>query len=153
MKLIRIVHAQNKSVPNDTFAELMRDVLATGSTFRFSANGISMHPCIRNRDFITIAPANSKYRVGDIVAAQSSRNPLLVHRIIKISSDVLFLKGDNSDDIDGMFPYESILGKVVEVERNHKFIKFGVEFGNPFFSFLSRNNLIHPIMQVIARLH
>jgi signal peptidase I len=152
MKLLRIVQAQNKSVPNDTFAELMRAVLATGNTFRFSANGISMFPCIRNGDLITIAPITNKLQVGDIVAAQSNRNPLLVHRIIRNSPTGFSLKGDNSDAMDGMFPINSILGKVVEVERNHKSITLGVKFGNPIFSFLSKINLIVPIMQLVARL-
>jgi hypothetical protein len=152
MKLLRIVQAQNKTVPNDTFAELMNAVLSTGNTFRFSANGISMYPCIRNGDSITIASITNKLRVGDIVAAQSSRNPLLVHRIISICPDGFSLKGDNSDDVDGMFSRESILGKVVEVERNHKSITLGVKFGNSIFSFLSKNNFIVPIMQIIARL-
>lgn len=77
-------------------------------------------------DLLSIEPRDlKKIRIGEIVAYRNNRKDesdnLIVHRIIKISSNILFTKGDNNRNID-TFPVskENLVGKVILYERKGK---------------------------------
>jgi signal peptidase I len=108
------------SLSGNAVLALLSAVHEKGAGFRFRAPGISMYPTIRDGDIITLSPLNGiKPVTGDIVGFRHpDTGKLIVHRIIKISSDSFLAKGDNSRDTDGVTPILNILGVVTSVERN-----------------------------------
>jgi signal peptidase I len=99
---------------------LLSAVHEKGADFRFRATGASMSPTIRDGDIITLSPPKGLKPVsGDILAFRHpTTGKLIVHRVIKLSSDTFLGKGDNSLDPDGLIPMSNILGVVTRVERN-----------------------------------
>ena len=77
--------------------ELMRAVHEKGGVFRFQARGFSMSPFIKNEDVLTIAPPDSVYETGDVLAfIRPQSQKLAVHRAVARKKDAYFIKGDNN---------------------------------------------------------
>ncbi|MDD1701597.1 MAG: S24/S26 family peptidase [Methanoregula sp.] len=116
------------SLSGPALAGLTREILDRGLLFRFTAPGTSMSPFIRDRDVITLAPFQSaSCRPGDVVAfVRPGTERLVVHRVIQMTGDGCFIKGDNTPENDGEIPCSCILGKVVRVERTGKTVRFGL---------------------------
>ena len=150
-KYVRADQAQ-LAIPNAAFAELMTAVLDKGAPFRFQAAGFSMMPFIRSGDVITIAPAPARIRFGDVVAFESSSSgKLVVHRIVRVSSDGYIIKGDNSPESDAGVPGSRILGRVARVERRGKRVRLGLRCERAFIAFLSRRDWLTPIVRTAWR--
>jgi signal peptidase I len=110
------------TMPSAAFAILMTAVLDKSAPFRFQAAGFSMTPFIRSGDVITIAPTSAPIRFGDVVAFENlSSGKLVVHRVVRVSSDSYIIKGDNSPESDEVVPVSRILGRVVGIgDRAHR---------------------------------
>lgn len=105
------------------FFELNRALLEEGKSVRFQAKGWSMHPFIRNGDFITVSPIeNSSIKVGDVVFYSTAGNRFIVHRVInkyaKDGSLTMLIKGDACFGPPESVNSQNVLGKVVAIERD-----------------------------------
>lgn len=87
-------------------------------------NGDCMSPEINNGDVVNIYKYYSLPKVGDVVLLLDENNCFRLHRIVKISNDKYYIKGDNSYFFDNVVGIETIVG----------FYKLGSEYKN--------NNLI-----------
>ncbi len=94
----------------------------TAPPVRIQLNGISMHPLVRmNRDYVTIAPVREPPAAGDIVLFMNGNTGrYVVHRLWKAEDGKTLIWGDNCPEPDGWFPAETILGKVVLIERGKR---------------------------------
>lgn len=109
------------------FIKLSREILKEGGSIRFQAHGRSMHPFIRDEDFLIVKPTKiSDIRVGDVVLFQVSMSRLSVHRVVKINSSsdeiMLMVRGDLSTVPDQAVSSETYLGRVISIERDGKVI-------------------------------
>jgi ribosomal protein S18 acetylase RimI-like enzyme len=82
-----------------------------------------MRPFIQDGDLIIVSPlCNHTTRVGDVVLYKTVDDRAIVHRVIwkstKGSGTVFFIKGDAAFSQPEEIYMESILGKVVAIERN-----------------------------------
>lgn len=120
------------------FEATLREVLAAGHGARFRAEGDSMHPVIRNGDYLQVVPcAPSELRRGDVILAATARG-LTAHRIVRVSGRLIITRGDNSLRSDPPVDAASVIGRVAEVEqitgdsrkidRSVKIIRFAVTF-------------------------
>ena len=103
--------------------KLSRDILEKGKSIRFQAKGWSMHPFIRDGDFIVVSPVkSSSIRKGDIVFYSNAENKIIVHRIIRKYKQkgrmTVLVKGDASFSSPEKMDIQNVLGKVIAVERN-----------------------------------
>ncbi len=84
--------------------------------------GFSMYPTLRPGDEV-VGLKNNSIKVGDIVGYKV-QNQNVLHRIIKIEKDEIYIKGDNSLAAD---PYpilkEDIIGKLTKIRRRAKIYK------------------------------
>jgi signal peptidase I len=113
---------------NDEFRDLADQLLNAGHGVRFTANGMSMYPCITDGDILDIAPLDgNRINRGDILLFVSAGERLLAHRVVNTrrQNGRLFylLKGDCSTSPDGWFPLESILGRINVVNRRSQKIR------------------------------
>ena len=98
--------------------ELIADLLTRGHSVRFQARGDSMHPIIRDEDYLHIVPHDgSPITRGDVVLTLSERG-LTVHRVVDIDGDVIITRGDNAAAPDPSLHSSRILGRVSYVERD-----------------------------------
>ena len=126
---------------NYPVAGLMRDVLEKGRPFRYEARGTSMHPFIRDGDFVTVGPlSGGGPRTGDVVAfVHAATGGVRVHRIVRIDDGRYLLKGDNALVDDGLLAREAILGVVVRIERDGRTRRLGPALRSAALARLSRS--------------
>jgi len=126
-------------------AEVAREVLSRGHSFRFLAPGTSMSPFIRNGDVVTLAPFDSAAcALGDVVAfVQPGSGRLVVHRVVEVANDNCRIQGDNNPTEDGQFPFECITGTVARVERDGRTVLFGLGPERAVIAWFSRRRWLH----------
>jgi signal peptidase I len=99
------------------FEPTLRAVLAAGHGARFRVEGDSMHPVIRDGDYVQVVPyTTTELRRGDVVLASTGRG-LTAHRIVRIEGRQVITRGDNSLRADPPVESANVLGKVVQVEQ------------------------------------
>jgi len=101
---------------------LTGELLAAGGVVRFQANGGSMYPFIRGREVVRVKPAPPRgIRYGDIVLYKSPGDSAILHRVLKIRKSgeniQFYIRGDSLGEADGYINGDSVVGKVVVVER------------------------------------
>jgi radical SAM protein with 4Fe4S-binding SPASM domain len=103
----------------EVLQQLLEAVIKRGMSFRFAARGHSMHPFIRDRDVVTVAPLPERpLRQGEIVAfRQPESGNLILHRIREVRGGRLLVQGDNLPQPDGEVGDNDVLGLVTRAER------------------------------------
>ena len=121
-------HVSNLDLNHEGFLDLLEAVPAKGKPFRFRVAGISMHPYIKDGDVVTIEKTQGKIlRIGDVVAAIHPQNGrLMIHRIIKKTSDGYLVNGDNIPNSDVIVQSDKILGIVSSISRDGVPVLFGL---------------------------
>jgi SOS-response transcriptional repressor LexA len=97
------------------------DLLASGHAVQFQARGDSMHPLIRDHDYLHVEPVD-RIRVGDIVLVLAERG-LTAHRVIACRDGMVVTRGDNAPAADEAAPRSKVLGKVTSVIRGGRQVK------------------------------
>ncbi len=89
---------------------------SSGSVRYCAYNGRSMHPTLFEADLLEIEQP-SRICVGDVILFVSKEN-LVVHRVVSITSEGISTRGDNNNDDDpGIVAPEMIVGIVVSAWR------------------------------------
>jgi signal peptidase I len=110
------------------FSDISTQILNNGGSFSFKAHGSSMYPFICDGDILTVKQIEySALRVGDIAFYRSSDDRIIVHRVVdkKRQSNklMLLMRGDSVFNNDGWIYSDQVLGKVVSIQRDKKFIQ------------------------------
>ena len=131
----------------------MQAVLEKGLSFRFRAKGWSMAPFIRDGDIVTLSPLKiASPRVGDIYAfVHPVMHKMVVHRAVAKYEKGLLFKGDNSlGKKDGVIPFELLLGRVIQIERNNHRVCLGLGVERYLIAWLSRLGFLTPMYLWLA---
>ncbi len=149
-----VSHGGELNLSNRGQMELLRALGERGVPLRTMVCGFSMHPFIRNRDVLTIAPLiNRPPRTGEVVAfTHPVTGRLVIHRVTAKKGGRWLLRGDNSLKADGLVGSGDILGSVVRVERQGREVTpgIGAGAGSCLIAFLSKHNLLIPGMKLTA---
>lgn len=85
---------KNITIGNDVFFnDLVIPILNEGNTVTFFAKGKSMEPTIKDGEKVCLKKLND-YKIGDVVLAKIFDKRFVLHRIVQLSRDSVFLKGD-----------------------------------------------------------
>ena len=136
-------------------AELVRLVSERGFASSFEVSGSSMMPFIRSRDKVCISPIEkNEIRRGDVLAFVIGEDcHMLIHRVVKISDQGFLCKGDNqAQNIDGWIAYDDVIGKVTEIRREGKAVKFGLGVVKGLIARLSIQNRLVPLVSGLRRM-
>ncbi len=139
------------SLSNFGQKELLLAMMEKGAALRITARGFSMHPFIRDKDVLTIAPLkNQPLTVGDVVAfTQPATDRLAIHRIVGRKNNGWIIKGDNCLEPDGIVPEDKIIGRVSRIERNDSDVGLAINQAGYLIAFLSRTNFLTGGKQVM----
>ena len=142
------------SLSGPAFVDLLVAVFDKGVPFRFRAGGSSMMPFIRDGDVITVAPLGDvPPRTGDVIAfTWPHEQRLVIHRAVGKRDDAFLTQGDNASGPDGFIPAESVLGRVIRVERAGKTVRLGLGPERLLIAFLTRRRLLRPLLLPLWRL-
>ena len=104
------------------FHALVEEALAAGTVVRFSAEGTSMDPTIRDGDVITIAPETPDGLVRGDVVLYRHHSRMLAHRLIAVTAcgaeRRFHFRGDAKAACDPPVGADALLGTVISVRRN-----------------------------------
>jgi hypothetical protein len=100
-------------LPGRELMPLIRAALERGQCVRLTANGSSMLPFIYNGETVELVPPRSSLMRGDIVLAQTAEDRYVLHRVVQIEGDAVFLRGDAQNHREGPLPRQAVLGRAV----------------------------------------
>jgi hypothetical protein len=102
-------------VPARELMPVIRAALLRNQHVRLTATGSSMFPFIRGGDVVELEPLLLPPVVGDLVLAQcpvcSEGERYVLHRVIRILGEEIFLRGDAQQDCEGPFRQGDLLGR------------------------------------------
>ncbi|MFC2064440.1 signal peptidase I [Chloroflexota bacterium] len=124
--------------------ELLKYALEQKVSVRMTVYGDSMTPFLRNGDVILLSPLeNNPPKIGDILAfEQTGIQKLVIHRIVHIDPEGFEMKGDNHHRSDGIILPRQILGRVINIEHNHKNANIGISRVKSWIAWLSKIDLL-----------
>jgi hypothetical protein len=109
-------------VPARELMPVIRAALLRNQHVRLTATGASMFPFIRGGDVVELEPLLLPPVVGDLVLAQcpagSEGERYVLHRVIRILGEEIFLRGDAQKDCEGPFTRGDLLGRATRVYRH-----------------------------------
>ena len=79
-----------------------------------------MMPLIRRgKDPVTIAPLHRPVKIGDVVLLTTGPDRYVVHRVWKISAEMIRTLGDNCVNPDPWITEDCVLGQAILYSRNN----------------------------------
>lgn len=105
------------NLPMSEMVEMIKEVVSTDGEFRLYPRGTSMLPLIVEGKDSVILTKPSLLCVGDIVLYIRENGQYVLHRIVKIKGNNLFLCGDNQTDIETGVTTNEVIAKVTAVYK------------------------------------
>lgn len=107
-----------KRIPNELFFVWVESEIEKGNSVRLRLKGNSMLPFLRNGvDEVVLYPCKKEdLHPMDIVLFRFKGRHLL-HRIIKMDNNLLYIRGDGSIKAKEVCLYSDVVGKVQEIIR------------------------------------
>lgn len=90
--------------------------LKRGQRVRLTVTGGSMRPFLHAGGIAELEPVDSAPLVGDVLLVRCGSEPgrYVLHRLVRVEGEKLFLRGDAQEYSDGPFAQKDVLGRVVE---------------------------------------
>ena len=103
------------NLPMSEMVGLIEEVISGDGEFRLYPRGTSMLPLIRQGKDSVILVKPGLLSIGDIVLYRRKNGQFVLHRIIKIKGDNLYLCGDNQSEIETGITTNDVIAKVKAV--------------------------------------
>ena len=109
----------NQSLASD-FLLIIQDSLQKTGSARFRVISNSMLPLIKNGDWIEVIMMHeiSSLRIGDIILYRRPSD-FLLHRVVKMTEDLIWTKGDRNRTIDAPINRSDVLAKLTKIQKNN----------------------------------
>ena len=106
----------------DVARDLARELSESGQRLKLEVISPSMLPMLRPGDKIVVQNTGAEsLEIGDVVIALR-KGEFITHRLVGLGSKDCYTKGDNACYLDSPVKLESILGKVIAIEREDNII-------------------------------
>jgi hypothetical protein len=114
-------------LPNDVYIESVKTEIEKGKQVRVKTKGYSMIPFISgdHGEILLKKTDEHSFRKGAILLVQLSAKRFVVHRLYKISGDLLVLKGDGNIHLTEQCTRDQVLAEVIGVVENGRIIREG----------------------------
>lgn len=140
------------SLSSINLGALVKSVVEAGQGIQFRAKGNSMFPTIKDGDLIKITQYTEiSPNTGDVVAYldHNTRN-LIIHRIVDLTSDIFFAKGDSCFRKDPPQPINTIIGYISAINHREN-ILWGINHRvcKKYYTFFSKIGIIPSIAYIL----
>lgn len=130
----------------------MSAVIERRKPFRFTARGFSMYPFIRDGDVLTVVPLAEPPRRGDVVACRfAASESVVVHRVVAHETSGYAIRGDNTEEPDGVVTPSDVVGVVDRVERAGTQVRLGSGVERRLIAALSERGWLVPVVHAARR--
>ena len=104
----------------DDLMPLIRERLAAGQTVRFSPQGVSMLPMLRQGiDSVVLASPPEKLKKYDLPLYRRENGQYVLHRIVSVNDGYVCI-GDNQFEPEAGLCHEQMIAVVTEFYRGHR---------------------------------
>lgn len=140
-----------RRVDTDVYVSMLRDLVNEGKECRLLISGSSMAPfLVHERDSIVFSKPDRELRRGDMVFYQRDNGQYVMHRILKVKPEGLYIIGDAQTEVEGPVKPEQVFALVTKVNRKGKWVGPG-NFWWWFFSTVWLR--LFPIRRLILKLY
>ena len=144
-----------RRVDTKEYVDVLRGLTEEGKEVSMLVAGSSMNPfLIHYRDTIFFKKPERPLRRGDMVFYQRSSGQYVMHRILRVKPEGLYIVGDAQTEIEGPVRPQQVFAIITRVKRKGKMIGPG-DFWWKFFEgpWLCLLPFRHVIMRLYARAH
>ena len=140
-----------RRVDTDVYVSMLRDLVNEGKECRLLISGSSMAPfLVHERDSIIFSKPDRELRRGDMVFYQRDNGQFVMHRILHVKTEGLYIIVDAQTEVEGPVRPEQVFALVTKVNRKGKWIGPG-NFWWWFFSTVWLR--LFPIRRLILKLY
>ena len=140
-----------RRVDTDVYVSMLRDLVNEGKECRLLISGSSMAPfLVHERDSILFSKPDRELRRGDMVFYQRDNGQYVMHRILKVKPEGLYIIGDAQTEVEGPVRPEQVFALVTKVNRKGKWVGPG-NFWWWFFSTVWLR--LFPVRRLILKLY
>ena len=140
-----------RSVDTDAYVSMLRDLVNEGKECRLLISGSSMAPfLVHERDSIIFSKPDRELRRGDMVFYQRDNGQYVMHRILHVRPEGLYIIGDAQTEVEGPVKPEQVFALVTKVNRKGKWVGPG-NFWWWFFSTVWLR--LFPVRRLILKLY
>ena len=140
-----------RRVDTDAYVSMLRDLVNEGKECRLLISGSSMAPfLVHERDSILFSKPDRELRRGDMVFYQRDNGQFVMHRILHVKPEGLYIIGDAQTEVEGPVKPEQVFALVTKVNRKGKWIGPG-NFWWWFFSTVWLR--LFPVRRLILKLY
>lgn len=110
-----------KQLPMETIVSLIRESLSEGKSVRFSPNGVSMRPMLRQgKDSVVLSPVPERLKKYDLPLYQRKDGKYVLHRIVRVG-DTYTCLGDNQLKEEAGLKHEQMIALVTGFYRGDRY--------------------------------
>lgn len=114
-------------LPSRVLIPLVHAALNRGQNVRLTVKGDSMIPFIHNGDLIELEPIRSNLSTSDIVLAKTANGYFVLHRIVHIKDENVWLRGDSQNYCEGPIARKKIIGRAIKL--SHEGFNYSLNHG------------------------
>ena len=112
-----------RRLDTDAYVSALRDLVNEGKECRLLISGSSMAPfLVHERDSIIFSKPQRELRRGDMVFYQRETGQFVMHRILHVKPEGLYIVGDAQTEIEGPVNPKQVFAVVTKAQRKGKWI-------------------------------
>lgn len=112
-----------RKLDTDAYISTLRDLVNQGKEVRLIISGSSMTPfLVHERDSILFSKPDSPLKRGDMVFYQRENGQFVMHRILHVKPEGLYIIGDAQVEIEGPVNPSCVFARITKVNRKGKWI-------------------------------
>lgn len=112
-----------RRLDTDAYVSALRDLVNEGKECRLLISGSSMAPfLVHERDSIIFSKPQRELQRGDMVFYQRETGQFVMHRILHVKPEGLYIVGDAQTEIEGPVNPKQVFAVVTKAQRKGKWI-------------------------------
>ncbi len=112
-----------RRLDTDAYVSALRDLVNEGKECRLLISGSSMAPfLVHERDSIIFSKPQRELQRGDMVFYQRETGQFVMHRILHVKPEGLYIVGDAQTEIEGPVNPSQVFAVVTRAQRKGKWI-------------------------------
>lgn len=112
-----------RRLDTDAYVSALRDLVNEGKECRLLISGSSMAPfLVHERDSIIFSKPQRELQRGDMVFYQRENGQFVMHRILHVKPEGLYIVGDAQTEIEGPVNPSQVFAVVTRAQRKGKWI-------------------------------
>lgn len=112
-----------RKLDTDAYLSTLRDLVNQGKEVRLIISGSSMTPfLVHERDSILFSKPDSPLKRGDMVFYQRENGQFVMHRILHVKPEGLYIIGDAQIEIEGPVDPSCVFARITKINRKGKWI-------------------------------